>query len=107
MPRRGSPDRHLSEEFEDGGNPRESRPGRWFPMSSSRVTEARYDSGLQQVQVVFRDGTPWVYDGVPVNEWRNFRRSASPGKYINRVLNNHPYWRGSFNYASYEETHQQ
>lgn len=73
-----------------------SKPGPWHVMSSSRVQQARYDSGLQQVQVVFRDGTPWVYDQVPQNVWRNFRRTASPGRYINRVLNGFPYFEGSF-----------
>lgn len=72
-------------------------------MSSSRVVRARYDSGLQQVQVVFRDGTPWVYDGVPQNIWRNFRRSSSPGRYINRVLNGYPYWQGAFDAAEGDE----
>ena len=77
-----------------------SKPGPWYPMVSSRVSEARYDSGLQQVQVIFRDGTPWQYTGVEKNIWRNFRRSASPGRFINRVLNNYPYSYGGFDYAS-------
>ena len=76
-----------------------SKPGPWYPMVSSRVTEARYDKGLQQIHVIFRDGTPWVYDGVPTNIWRNFRRSASPGKFINRVLNGYSNYHGGFNYA--------
>lgn len=105
MPSR--PDKTLSSEFAEAGNPRDSRPGKWVPMSSSRVSEARYDPGLEQVHVIFVDGTPWVYDGVPQAVWRNFRRTASPGKYVNRVLNGFPYWRGSFDYASYEETHEE
>ena len=76
-----------------------SKPGPWYPFSSSRVSEARYDKGLQQIQVIFRDGTPWVYDGVEPNIWRNFRRSASPGRFINRVLNGYTYYRGGFDYA--------
>lgn len=76
-----------------------SKPGPWYPMASSRVSEARYDSGLQQIQVIFRDGTPWVYDGVQANVWRNFRRSASPGKFINRVLNGYSYYQGGFDYS--------
>lgn len=68
-----------------------ARPGPWLPFESSRVTQARYDSGLQQVQVEFKDGTPWVYESVPPNVWRNFRRSPSAGRYINRVLNGYPY----------------
>jgi hypothetical protein len=80
-----------------------SRPGPWYPFASSRVTEARYDKGLQQIHVIFKDGTPWVYDGVQANIWRNFRRSASPGKYINRVLNGYTYYHGGFSYADGDE----
>jgi hypothetical protein len=58
-----------------------SRPGEWLALSSSRVNEARYDPGLQQIHVIFKDGTPWTYDQVPPNVWRNFRRS---------------YWQGAF-----------
>lgn len=104
--RRPDPDQ-LSNQFTDEAfsseAARESRPGKWVSMSSSRVNAARYDSGLEQVQVVFKDGTPWVYDGVPQNVWRGFRRSASPGKYINRVLNGYPYYRGSFDQTSEED----
>lgn len=81
-----------------------SRPGSWLPFSSTRLNAARYDSGMQQVHVIFRDGTPWVYDQVPQNVWRNFRRTSlrqggSPGRFINRVLNNYPYFEGSFSYS--------
>ena len=76
-----------------------ANPGPWYPMVSSRVSEARYDRGLQQIHVIFRDGTPWVYDGVPANIWKNFRRSASPGRFINRVLNGFTYYQGGFDYA--------
>jgi hypothetical protein len=72
------------------------RAGKWLPFDSERVKTGRYDPGLEQVHVVFKDGTPWVYDGVPRNVWRNFRRSESPGRYINRVLNGYAYWRGEF-----------
>lgn len=80
-----------------------SRPGEWQTMQSSRVLQARYDRGLSQIHVIFKDGTPWVYDNVPENIWRNFRRTTSPGKYINRVLNAFPYWRGGFDFASYQD----
>jgi hypothetical protein len=81
-----------------------SRPGVWLPMAGSRTNVARYDSGLNQIHVIFRDGTPWVYDQVPRNIWRNFRRASSPGKYINRVLNGYPYFQGSFSYSGHLET---
>lgn len=73
---------------------RAARPGPWLPFDSSRVAKGRYDSGLRQIQVEFADGTPWVYEEVPRNVWHNMRRSASPGRYINRVLNGYPYRRG-------------
>lgn len=79
------------------------RPGPWVEMSSSRIARARYDKGLQQIQVEFIDGTPWVYDSVPQNVWRNFRRTTSPGRYVNRVLNNYPYWHGAFDTTSGDE----
>ena len=48
------------------------------------------------LRVRFRDGTPWEYYDVPPNVWRNFRRVKSPGRFINRVLNNYDYGRGNF-----------
>lgn len=78
-----------------------SRPGAWLPFVSTRLNTARYDPGLSQIHVIFREGDPWVYDQVPRNVWRNFRRAKSAGKYINRVLNGYPYFRGSFSYAGH------
>lgn len=48
------------------------------------------------LRVRFRDGTPWEYYDVPPNVWRNFKRVKSPGRFINRVLNNFDYGRGNF-----------
>jgi len=81
-----------------------SRPGPWLPFQSTRLNVGRYDSGLNQIHVIFRDGTPWVYDQVPRNVWRNFRRAPSPGRYINRVLNSFPYFEGSFSYSGHLDT---
>ena len=53
-------------------------------------------AGEGTLWVVFRDGTPWEYYDVPQNVWRNFRRVKSPGRFINRVLNNYDYGRGDF-----------
>ena len=61
-----------------------------------RPLAAGYDRDTQTLRVRFRDGTPWVYYEVSPEEWRNFRRVKSPGRYINRVLNAHPYMRGDF-----------
>lgn len=81
-----------------------SRPGPWKVMDSSRVARARYDSGTRQVQVVFSNNeAPYVYEEVPQNIWRNFRRSQSPGKYINRTLNAFPYYRSPISFEDMDE----
>jgi hypothetical protein len=74
----------------------ETLPSAWRPFSSSRVREAGYSKDGQRLYVRFvkPDGSVvYVYEGVPSNVWRNFSRSASPGKYINRVLNGFDYHR--------------
>lgn len=67
-----------------------------LPFDSSRVAEAGYSSNSHTLYVRFVDGTPWQYNNVEPNVWRNFRRSASPGRYINRVLNQYSYGRSNF-----------
>lgn len=57
---------------------------------------AAYNPNLKDLRVVFRDGTPWVYHAVDSVIWERFRRTASPGRFINRVLNAYPYERGDF-----------
>lgn len=61
-----------------------------------RTLAAGYDKNTQTLRVRFRDGTPWEYYDVPERVWRNFKRVKSPGRAINRVLNNYPYARGDF-----------
>lgn len=70
----------------------------WLPFNkSSRVAEAAYDGSSGQLFVRWvKAGDSYVYPGVSRQEWRNFRRSASAGKYVNRVLNSKDYYRGSF-----------
>lgn len=72
------------------GSVKEELPN-FLPFESSRVAQAGYSSKSHTLYVKFVDGTPWAYYGVEPNVWRNFRRSASPGRYINRVLNNYSY----------------
>jgi hypothetical protein len=71
-----------------------SAPERWFSFNSSRVLEAAYDSDAHRLLVRFvkPDGSVvYAYEGVLPNEWHNFRRASSAGKYINRVLNTKNY----------------
>lgn len=61
-----------------------------------RTLLAGYNANLRDLRVQFRDGTPWVYHAVEPQIWERFRRTASPGRFINRVLNYYPYERGDF-----------
>lgn len=61
-----------------------------------RTLAAGYDSNTQTLRVRFRDSTPWEYHGVPRTVWKSFTRVKSPGRFINRRLNNYPYGRGDF-----------
>lgn len=72
-----------------------------FPHDSTnkqgpRTLQARYSRRFQWLEVVFRDGTPWHYEEVPPNLWQSFKRTASPGKFINAVLNDFPYGYGGW-----------
>jgi KTSC domain len=69
------------------------------PFDSSRVDSAGYDSEHQRLYVRFVKpdrSVGYVYEGVPSNVWRNLIRSASPGRFVNRVLNGYDYHKGDF-----------
>lgn len=73
----------------------ETMPSDWRQFSSSRVASAGYDRDSQRLYVLFHKpfpgGTTWTYHGVPPNVWRNMQRSASAGRFVNRVLNQYRY----------------
>lgn len=56
-----------------------------------RTLAAGYDARTQTLRVKFRDGAVYEYHDVPPRVWRNFKRVKSPGRAINRVLNNYDY----------------
>ncbi len=72
-----------------------SLPREWIYLGSSRVMRARYDDGLQQIHVNFRDGTPWVYEDVPDDIYEMFITAPSAGRFINEVLDRYPYRRAT------------
>ncbi len=61
-----------------------------------RTLAAGYDRDTETLRIRFRDGTPWEYYNVPPRVWRNFKRVKSPGRFVNRTLNQYPYARGDF-----------
>jgi hypothetical protein len=78
----------------------ETLPHDWWTFDSTRINEATYDSASERLYVRFvkphGEGTPWTYENVPANVWRNLRRSQSPGRFVNRVLNNYSNHRGEW-----------
>lgn len=80
-------------EDQDGGDiaitmaTRTSNPGR------PRTVAAGYDHQTDTLRVEFREGAVYDYFDVTTAEWHRFRRSASPGKFINRVLDDKEYVR--------------
>jgi hypothetical protein len=61
-----------------------------------RIRDPNHPSYPGVLRVRFRDGTPWEYYNVPNVIWQRFKRVQSPGKFINRVLNDFDYGRGDF-----------
>lgn len=61
-----------------------------------RITDTNDPRYPGVLRVRFRDGTPWEYYNIPANLWQRFKRVQSPGRFINRVLDNYPYARGEF-----------
>lgn len=64
-----------------------SNPGR------PRTTAMGYNYSSDTLRVVFRGGAIYDYFGVSTAEWWRMRRSASPGRLINRMLATHEYTR--------------
>jgi hypothetical protein len=58
-----------------------------------RTLAAGYDKSTETLRIRFRDGPIYAYSEVSQREWNNFRRVKSPGRFVNRVLNDHPYYR--------------
>jgi len=71
-------------------------PTRTINPPRPRTLQARYSRNARELQVIFRDGTPWTYFGVPPGIWQRFKRTESPGRYINAVLNGYDYARGGW-----------
>jgi hypothetical protein len=64
-----------------------SNPGR------PRTVAMGYDYGTDTLRVVFREGAVYDYFGVSTAQWWQMKRSASPGKFLNRRLSGNEYTR--------------
>lgn len=47
-----------------------------------RTLKAGYDYGTNTMTVVFRDGTWWQYNSVPMDMWEDFKAATSKGKFL-------------------------
>lgn len=71
-------------------------PTRSINPDRPRTKMAKYYPDESTLYVLFREGKVYAYYDVPANVWTNFKRANSPGRFINRVLNNHPYEESQF-----------
>lgn len=44
--------------------------------------QSRYSARTREMQIIFRDGTPWTYTDISPEFWRHFKRIESPGRLI-------------------------
>lgn len=86
----------LEEDTEEqrGGDVRISvAPTKTTNPGRPRTLAMGYDYGTDTLRVVFREGAVYDYFNVSTAQWWRMKRSASPGKFINRVLADHEYTR--------------
>lgn len=57
----------------------------YFP-NSSNVGSIQYDASSQELYVTFKNGSTYVYESVPPAFFRVMSSSASPGRFVHRLL---------------------
>jgi len=80
-----SEETQSTEDFEID-DPSKSMPNMRTTTSSNpkkpRTVKAGFDYTTFKMVVVFRDGTWWQYNGVPVQIWEGFKAASSKGQYL-------------------------
>jgi hypothetical protein len=77
-------------------------PTRTINPPRPRTLQARYSARYETIEVIFREGSPaspnatWHYSRVPPEVWTAFKRTESPGRFINSTLNFFPYGAGGW-----------
>lgn len=54
--------------------------------NSTNVEEATYNPETTVLQVTFKSGRTWEYEGVSVQLWTAFQHAASPGRFVQNNL---------------------
>ena len=63
-----------------------------YAPGSSNIETVTYDDATQQMNIVFKDGSEYQYDGVPVNTFMAMQHAPSAGQYfIRSVKDRYPY----------------
>jgi hypothetical protein len=61
-------------------------------VQSSNVAEVGYNSDTEELQIIFLNGSSYLYLNVPQNEYENLLQAPSIGSYFNRYIRNqYPY----------------
>lgn len=68
-------------------------PTRTTDMNRPRTVAAGYDEHNRIMRVTFREGAVYEYLDVPRQSWDAFRRTPSPGRFVDDVLNQFYYRR--------------
>jgi hypothetical protein len=63
-----------------------SPPPNETEVESSVLAKVAYDAQRQALQVQFRDGSVYVYTGVPFATYQDLLRADSKGRYFNRHI---------------------
>jgi hypothetical protein len=58
----------------------------WKNLSSSNVTQYKYDSKTREMVIVFHGGRPYAFRGVPQDVADGLETAASAGSYVNRKI---------------------
>jgi len=64
-----------------------------FKVVSSNIAEVGYDKEEEILRILFKNGSLYEYEGVPVSEYYGLLEAESVGKYFNQNIS-----RGGFPY---------
>jgi len=59
-----------------------------FPVSSSAIAELRYDADTQALEVQYKNGGVYQYQGVPQDMFDQLMNASSKGTFINQQIKN-------------------
>ena len=77
--------RALSEEDEKELIEELDKP-KWIPVESSFISGAAYFEPLSLLEVKFKNGKEYIFDGVPKKVFEDFISAKSKGEFFNRVI---------------------